>query len=69
MGTASEVAHAAASLGRHGPITGVLHASGVLRDAVLAQQSAGHVRDVYAPKARGGRLMLQVCQLAIEPNP
>lgn len=59
MGTASEVEHAAACFGEGGPVTGVLHAGGVLRDAVMAQQTAAHVRDVYAPKATGGRLILQ----------
>ena len=43
-------------------IAGLLHAGGVLRDALLKQQTASHVRDVYAPKARGGQLILQVKQ-------
>jgi hypothetical protein len=59
VGAASEIEHAAASFGKGGPVTGVLHASGVLCDAVMRQQSAAHVRDVYAPKATGGRLILQ----------
>ena len=63
LGSASEVKNAAAAFGMHGPITNVLHASGVLRNAVLAQQGAAHIRDVYAPKARGGELVMQVCKL------
>ena len=54
------MAHAAARFSRGGGIAGVLHAGGVLRDALLGQQTASHVRDVYAPKARGGQLILQV---------
>ena len=34
-------------------IDGVMHAGGVLRDAVLPNQTAGGVRDVFAPKVTG----------------
>ena len=60
VGAATEVADAVAKFSKGGGIAGVLHAGGVLRDALLSQQTASHVRDVYAPKARGGQLILQV---------
>ena len=35
------------------PLRGVIHAAGVLDDALIAQQSLDRLRDVMAPKVRG----------------
>ena len=51
MGAEIEVADSAASFGAGGRIAGVLHASGVLHDAIISQQSAALVREVYAAKS------------------
>ncbi|BDA51455.1 probable oleandomycin polyketide synthase, modules 5 and 6 [Coccomyxa sp. Obi] len=51
VGMEAEVAEAAARFGAGGCIAGVLHASGVLHDALIGQQSAALVREVYAAKA------------------
>ena len=51
VGAESEVADSAASFGAGGRIAGVLHASGVLHDAIISQQSAALVREVYAAKS------------------
>lgn len=37
-------------LSQHGKLNGVLHAAGVLRDAVLHKQTAGSFREVLAGK-------------------
>ena len=41
-------------------VTGVLHASGTLHDALIAQQSPALVREVYAPKVAGGKELMRV---------
>jgi hypothetical protein len=51
VGLQCEMAESAASFAAGGRITGVLHASGVLHDAIISQQSAALVREVYAAKA------------------
>ncbi|WP_277682201.1 non-ribosomal peptide synthetase, partial [Saccharomonospora azurea] len=38
---------------RHGPLTGVVHAAGVLRDGLLVGKTAREVRDVLEPKVHG----------------
>lgn len=40
---------------------GILHASGILHDALIAQQTPALVRVVYAPKAAGGKALMRVC--------
>ena len=47
---AGEWAAAAAQDGSAAPLWGLLHAGGVLRDAVMGGQSAERVREVFAPK-------------------
>lgn len=47
----SEAASAAATFAAGGALTGLLHASGLLHDALIAQQSAALVREVFAAKA------------------
>lgn len=44
----------AASVLRHGalPLAGIVHASGVLADAKIPDQTAGGLRSVFAPKVR-----------------
>ena len=49
---------AAANLGR--PIQGILHASGVLHDALIRQQSPALVREVYAAKVAGCHALVMV---------
>lgn len=49
---------AAAKLRR--PIQGILHASGVLHDALIRQQSPALVREVYAPKVAGCQALMMV---------
>ncbi|CAL8465604.1 g5140 [Coccomyxa elongata] len=51
VGMEAEVADAASRFGAGGRIAGVLHASGALHDALVVQQSAALVREVYAAKA------------------
>lgn len=51
MGMEAEVADAASRFGAGGRIAGALHASGVLHDALVGQQSAALVREIYAAKA------------------
>ena len=43
-----------------GPLTGVVHAGGVLQDAALRNQTAGHVRAVFAPKIGAATALTQV---------
>ncbi|HWM03490.1 MAG TPA: type I polyketide synthase, partial [Actinophytocola sp.] len=43
----------AAARNRFGPLTGVIHTAGVLRDGYLLHTAADDVRAVLAPKARG----------------
>ena len=47
-----------AALRAGAPLAGVMHAGGVLRDAMLANQSAGTMRAVVAPKAAGLQQLL-----------
>ena len=42
------------------PIQGILHASGVLHDALIRQQSPALVREVYAAKVAGCQALLMV---------
>ena len=42
------------------PLRGVVHAAGVLDDAVLAKMTADQYRNVLAPKVRGGWLLHQL---------
>ena len=43
------------------PLTGVVHAGGVLEDAALRNQTAAHVRHVFAPKLSAAMGLAQVC--------
>ena len=52
---------AALSWERQGELAGIAHAGGVLRDAVLANQTAAGMRAVMGPKTHG---MLLLCRLA-----
>ncbi|RLK61350.1 type I polyketide synthase [Actinokineospora cianjurensis] len=49
----SDAAAVAALLQEHGPLRGIVHAAGVLDDAILAQQSAQRFDAVLAPKVDG----------------
>ena len=49
---------AAARLRR--PIQGILHASGMLHDALIRHQSPALVREVYAPKVAGCQALVMV---------
>ena len=51
---------AAAGLQGQACLGGILHAGGILDDALLIRQTPDHVRRVYAPKACGGANLLQV---------
>ena len=55
------VADMAAPAGK--PLAGVLHAGGVLRDAVLAKQTAQGVFEVLAPKVSGADQLLRYAGL------
>lgn len=46
------------------PLCGVVHAGGLLADAMLARQTGASVRAVLAPKVLGGRLLLQLAAAA-----
>lgn len=54
---------AAASLAGRARLSGLLHAGGILNDALLARQTPEHVRKVFAPKAYGAWNLAQVCFL------
>lgn len=41
------------------PFSAVLHASAVLRDALLIKQTAGSLRAVYAPKVTGAQVLMK----------
>ncbi len=55
-----EVDAAVSQVRQSSPIQGLLHASGILHDAVIGQQSADLVRKVYAPKSMGAMHLLKV---------
>ena len=63
LGSVADVAGAvlAASGGGAQPLTGILHAGGVLEDAALRNQMAAHVRHVFAPKLSAAMALAQVC--------
>ena len=46
------------------PLHSIMHAGGVLADAVLSGQTAASVRAVFAPKVTGGQLLLQLAAAA-----
>ena len=46
-----------------GQVDGILHASGVLHDALIKQQSSALVREVYAPKVAGCQSLMQVSSM------
>ena len=46
-----------------GQVEGILHASGILHDALIKQQSSALVREVYAPKVTGCQLLMQVSSM------
>jgi hypothetical protein len=59
VGRVSDVASIeAAAAGR--PVAGVLHAGGVLQDAVLANQDLHHIRTAWAPKAAGAQHLMAI---------
>lgn len=60
VGAAEESAAAAGFAAGGGASIGLVHAAGVLADATLANQTAGHVRSVFAPKVAGADGLLQV---------
>lgn len=64
MGSREELLHVLMPPGAAQPLTGVIHAGGVLRDATLHQQTAQHVRDVFAPKAANLQTLQQVRSVA-----
>lgn len=58
MSNVSEVAELSKFL--NCPIQGILHAGGILNDALLSRQNPGLVREVYGPKYYGAKNLLQV---------
>lgn len=54
VGQLEEAAAAAAGWRTSNRLSALLHAGGILDDALTLNQTANHVRKVYAPKASGG---------------
>ena len=51
--------------GERGQLRGILHASGILHDALIGQQTPALVREVYAPKVAGGQALMRVGALCM----
>lgn len=60
MGLKAEVDAAVSQFRQCSNISGILHASGILHDALVGQQSAQLLREVYAPKGAGALHLLRV---------
>ncbi len=62
LGSLAEVNAAVRTTTKFGaqPLTGVVHAGGVLEDASLRNQTAAHVRHVFAPKLSAALGLAQV---------
>ncbi len=61
IGAAQEAAACLEAAGSEGQLGGILHASGILHDALIGQQTPALVREVYAPKVAGGKALMKVC--------
>ena len=60
MGLAQEVAACMDATRSEGQLEGILHASGILHDALIKHQNSALVRAVYAPKVAGCQSLMQV---------
>ena len=58
-----EATSAVVGVARQQSVSGLLHAGGILSDALLGSQTAEHVRRVCAPKLDGGLKLTQVALL------
>lgn len=56
---AAEASAAVRAMQCHAPVAGLLHASGILRDAPLQKQTPALIREVYAPKSVSAQALLQ----------
>ncbi|CAL5223543.1 g6075 [Coccomyxa viridis] len=59
IGAAQEAAACLEAAGSEGQLGGILHASGILHDALIGQQTPALVREVYAPKVAGGKALMK----------
>ena len=69
MGSAHEVAACLQATRLKEQVQGIMHASGLLQDALISRQCAALVREVYAPKVPGSRALMQVQLLALTLPP
>lgn len=63
VGVREEAANAATLTAAGAPSVGLVHAAGVLADALLSNQTPALVRRVFAPKAAAEQALSQVTRL------